>query len=257
MAAMLEVRSLEKRFDGLRAVNELSFDVNEGEVLGIVGPNGAGKTTAINLISGTIAPTAGRVVYRGEDITGMAPHVLVQRGIVRTFQATTVYRTRTVFENVWRGAFLQNFPGFWSAFLSTKAAHERRAQCEIWVKEVLGWLNLTAVADLQAGSLPYGIQKTLGLAIAVAARPTLIMLDEPVAGLSAEESERVREAILNIKKRGITIITIDHNMRFMSGLCDRILVMHHGQELAIGAPREVLSNPAVVEAYLGKGYVAA
>ncbi len=257
MTAILDVAGLTRVYGGLRAVDDLSFSVGKNEILGLIGPNGAGKTTVVNLVSGVVKPNAGRVVFNGEEVTGMAPHLLASRGLVRTFQATVVYGNRTVRENALRGAYLTLFPGFLATLLDTPAAKRKREAADALVGELLDWLELTPVADTIAGSMPYGYQKTLGIVIALAARPSLILLDEPVAGLSAAETDQVRDTIKRVRERGITVVVIDHNMRFISGLCDRVVVIAHGQELAHGAPRDVLRNPRVIEAYLGKSYATA
>jgi branched-chain amino acid transport system ATP-binding protein len=257
MTALLQVEALSRLYGGLWAVNDLTFSVDKGEILGLIGPNGAGKTTVVNLVSGVVKPSAGRVVFDGDDVTGMVPHLLARRGLVRTFQATVVYGNRTVRENAMRGAYLTLFPGFVATLFDTPAAKRKREAAESLVAELLDWLDLTSVADTIAGSMPYGYQKTLGIVIALAARPSLILLDEPVAGLSAQEADQVRDTIKRVRERGITVVVIDHNMRFISGLCDRVVVIAHGQELAQGAPRDVLRNPSVIEAYLGKSYAAA
>jgi branched-chain amino acid transport system ATP-binding protein len=257
MSRLLEVAGISRAFGGLKAVDDISFSVGDKEILGIIGPNGAGKTTAINLVSGVIKPTAGKVTLDGQDVTGAAPHKLVARGLVRTFQNTTVYAARTVRENVYRGAFHRAWPGLMATFFDIGAAKRRRAEANRAVDEVLDWLDLVRVQDSAASSLPYGYQKVLGMAIGLAAGPRLIMLDEPVAGLSAEETDHVRDTVQRVRSRGIAVVVIDHNMRFMSGLCDRALVMVQGRELAHGTPAEVLANPAVIEAYLGKGHAYA
>jgi branched-chain amino acid transport system ATP-binding protein len=257
VSALLDVAGLTRRFGGLTAVADLSFTVQPGEILGIIGPNGAGKTTAVSLISGAIRPSAGRVTFDGKDVTGRSPNQLVRRGLVRTFQSTAVYAASTVEENARRGAYLQMFPGVLPALLGTQGARRKRQSAEARVAELLDWLGLSEVAHDNAASLPYGYQKTLGMVIALAAEPRLLMLDEPVAGLSAEETDHVRDVIHRVRSRGIAVLVIDHNMRFMSGLCDRVLVLHHGQELAQGKPADVLSNPAVIDAYLGHGHGAA
>jgi branched-chain amino acid transport system ATP-binding protein len=257
LSALLEVNGVSKRFGGLQAVKELSLGVAPGEVLGVIGPNGAGKTTAINLISGVHRPDAGRVVFEGQDVTGLPIHALAHRGLVRTFQATVVYRNRTVRENTLRGAFLTLYPGFWQTFFNLGRAASMRSDTERRVDELLDWLGLRHVADVTAGSLPYGYQKTLGLCLALASSPRLIMLDEPAAGLSAEETDHVRDVIKRVNRSGVSVIVVDHNMRFMLGLCDRIVVMHHGEEIAQGPPEEVIQDPGVVAAYLGEDYDSA
>ncbi len=257
MSAILSVDRLSKSFGGLEAVADLSFDVEAGEILGIIGPNGAGKTTAVNLVSGVIEPTSGRVELSGRDVTGKAPHVLVAAGLVRTFQATIVYAGQTVRENLLRGAFREIYPGLIATLLGTGSAREARARADAHVDEVMRWLDLKRVEDSIASSLPYGFQKVLGMGIALAARPRIVMLDEPAAGLSAEETDHVRDTIRLVRERGISVVVIDHNMRFISDLCDRVLVMAQGRELARGKPQEVLRNPNVIEAYLGKRYAQA
>jgi len=257
MTMLLEVEGLARNFGGLKAVSDLTFGVTEGEIFGIIGPNGAGKSTAVNLISGVTRPSAGRIRFAGSDVTGQPPHVLARKGLTRTFQSTTVYRNQTVRENCRRGAYLSLYPGFLPALFTTARAKAMRAACEDRVNEILEWLDLARVAELAASSLPYGAQKTLGMAISLMVWPRLLMLDEPVAGLSAAEADHVRDTIRRVRDRGISLVVIDHNMRFMANLCERILVVHHGQELAHGTPQEVLTNPAVIEAYLGRKYVRA
>jgi branched-chain amino acid transport system ATP-binding protein len=254
---LLKVVDLSKSFGGLQAVADLSCEVAERQILGIIGPNGAGKTTAVNLVSGVIEPSSGRVYLAGRDVTGQKPHVLVESGLVRTFQATTVFAGSTVRQNLRRGAFRLLYPGLLATLLDTSAARAARERTEAHVEEVMHWLGLERVADQVASSLPYGIQKVLGMGIGLAASPRIILLDEPVAGLSAEETDHVRDTIRLVRERGIAVVVIDHNMRFITDLCDHVLVMAQGRELAQGAPRDVLANPAVIEAYLGKRYAQA
>jgi branched-chain amino acid transport system ATP-binding protein len=257
VTSLLDVTGLGRTFGGLKAVNDFHFSLQADEILGLIGPNGAGKTTLVNLLSGVIKPTTGKILLQGENVTGLAPHKLARKGLVRTFQSTTVYGARTVRENALRGAYFNYYPGFVPALLGTAAAKAKRAKADALVAQLLSWFALDKVADSVAGSLPYGYQKTLGIVIALAAEPRLIMLDEPVAGLSAEETDHVRDAILQVRKRGISVLVIDHNMRFISGLCDRVVVVAAGRELAQGKPQDVLRQPEVIEAYLGKSHVTA
>jgi branched-chain amino acid transport system ATP-binding protein len=253
MARVLEVNNLSKRYGGLLAVDDLSFQVDRGDVLGIIGPNGAGKTTAINLISGSVRPDDGRVVFAGEDVTGMPPHILARKGLVRSFQAAVVYKDKTVEENLLRGTFLTIYPGAWHAFLNTSKARAKRAEAEDIVGELLEWLSLTSVAETKAKNLPYGYQKVLGLAITLAARPQLVMVDEPAAGLSNEEVNQIREVINRVNESGVSVVVVDHNVRFMVDICARLIAMHHGAELAQGIPEDVINDSKVIEAYFGGG----
>jgi branched-chain amino acid transport system ATP-binding protein len=257
MTKLLDVNGLGRSFGGVSAVRNLSFAIQPDEILGLIGPNGAGKTTVVNLLSGVIKPGSGRVVFSNEEVTGLAPHDLARKGLVRTFQSTAVYSGRTVRENALRGAYFKRYAGFVPSLLGSSRAKEMRTAADQLVEQLLGWFSLQKVADSVAGSLPYGFQKTLGIVIALAAEPRMILLDEPVAGLSAEETDHVRDVILRVRKRGISVLVIDHNMRFISGLCDRVVVMAAGHELAQGKPQEVLRQAAVIEAYLGKSNVAA
>jgi len=251
MSVLLEVDGLSKSFHALRAVTDLRFAVNDGEVLGMIGPNGAGKTTAVNLVSGTIKPDEGRVRFNGKDVTGVPTHRLVSMGLVRTFQSTTIYAERTVWQNVMRGSFTRSYRGFWSTIASSSLHRAALRSSAKRAEHLLSELNLKEFRDVLAGSLPYGRQKALGLAIALASEPKMILLDEPAAGLSSEEADRVADVIKDINGTGVTIMVIDHNMRFIARLCDRVVVLHHGAELCIGTPAEVTSNPVVIEAYLG------
>ena len=256
MSALLQVNNLTRSFGGLKAVSDLSFSVTKGDIVGLIGPNGAGKTTVVNLISGLLQPASGNIILDGEDITNTPTHKRSQKGLVRTFQSTVVYTAQTVRENVLRGSFMQLYPGFFAALVRTTAAKKMEQTARQSADKILSLLGLTLFADTLAGSLPYGIQKTLGIAIALAAEPKLILLDEPVAGLSAEEVDHVKNTIKTVRSNGVTVVVIDHNMRFIAGLCDRVVVISQGSFLAEGTPSDVLSNQLVIDAYLGKSYAA-
>lgn len=257
MSALLEVNGIGRSFGGLKAVDDVSFEVRDGEILGVIGPNGAGKTTLVNLVSGVLRPTRGTVAFAGQRVTGLATSGLSARGLVRTFQSTAVYGACTVRENLVRGTYLARYPGVVAALFNSAGARRRRGEADALVNRLLDSMALREVADAMAGSLPYGLQKILGIAIALAARPRLLLLDEPVAGLSAEETDQVRDVILQVRASGVTLVVIDHNMRFIAGLCDRLLVVAAGRELTRGQPAEVLRDPRVVEAYLGTRNVTA
>lgn len=257
MSQLLQVKKLCRQFGGLHAVRNLDFEVNDGEILGLIGPNGAGKTTVVNLVTGMIMPTSGEVIFSSVDITKIAAHKRAALGLVRTFQSTTVYGGQTVRENALRGAYLHRYPGMLAAFLSSRDARALQKKTTERVERLMSWLGLEQFADTNASDMPYGHQKTLGIVIALAAEPKMILLDEPVAGLSAEETDHVRDTIKRVRDQGISVVVIDHNMRFISGLCDRLVVTSQGEKIAEGAPKEVLKNSLVIEAYLGKGHATA
>ena len=255
MSALLDVTRLSRSFGGLQAVKELTFSVQKGEIVGLIGPNGAGKTTAVNLISGNILPSSGDVHFAGEKVTGLRPSRLCAKGLVRTFQHTAIYHDRTVGENARRATYLTRYCGALRSLLPDARARARREQADARASEYLAMFGLQSEIDTLAGSLPYGHQKILGIILAMVTSPELILLDEPVAGLSAEETDRVRDVIKQIRADGVSVMVIEHNMRFISGLCDRVVVVAHGQELAQGVPSDVLRNPKVIEAYLGSSHV--
>jgi branched-chain amino acid transport system ATP-binding protein len=247
---LLEARNLSKHFGGLAAVNGLDLTVETGEIVGMIGPNGAGKTTCFNLLSGFLRPTSGSVGLAGEDITGRRPHRIVARGLVRTFQLATLFQDLTALENVLLGLHLHSRMGLRQVLFSRRVfPRDEVALC----REVLEFTGLASHADELARSLPHGYQRVLGIAMALAARPRLLLLDEPVTGMNLSESAQVMSLIKKIRDDGTTILLVEHNMKAVMGACDRIVVLNFGRKLAEGTPAAVSTRTDVIEAYLGAG----
>ncbi len=247
---VLRVEGLTRHFGGFAAVTDLGFGVNEGEIVGLVGPNGAGKTTTFNLVTGFIKPTSGTVTLFGENVTGLAPHVLARRGMVRTFQHTRVFADLTVRENIGAASHLVERGGPLRTVFGSRVEHgalQRR------IDEVLDLVGLTHLQHNTAGSLSYGDQRVLEIALALAPVPKLLLLDEPFAGMNDTESAATMELIHRIRAGGVTVLVIDHHMQTMARGCDRLVVMDHGVKLAEGVPATVVNKPEVVSAYLGAG----
>jgi len=250
---MLEIMGLTKYFGGLAAVNELDFDVSHGEIVGLIGPNGAGKTTVFNLLTGFLRPTKGKVVFKGKDITGQKPHFIAKKGMIRTFQATSLFPDFSVLQNIMGACHLKPNVGFWEAILHTPSSRKKRESILNRTLEIIRFAGLDAVKDQFARSLPHGYKRMLGIAVSLAPDPQLLLLDEPLSGMNAEEVNSAVKLIRKIWERGTTVLLIEHNMRAAMNLCQRIIVLEMGRKIAEGTPEEVRANKEVIQAYLGTG----
>lgn len=249
---MLQVRRLNRFFGGLAAITDLDLDVIDSEILGVIGPNGAGKTTLFNVISGFLTPSRGQVILDGQDITLLKAHEIAQRGISRIFQTSTLFMSLSVLENVFTGYHLSYRSHVWKRLLRTPSALREEAKLKEKAIEIIDFMGLGPLRHEIAANLPHGYQRILGICIALAAEPKLLLLDEPVTGMNQTEIQTMIDLILRIREKGITIMIVEHNMKAVMGLCDRVVALNYGVKIAEGLPKEIMDNKEVIGAYLGR-----
>lgn len=249
--SLLKLSGVTKVFGGLTAVNRLDMEISEGQIFGVIGPNGAGKTTVFNCITGIYTPEGGNISWEGENITGLQPHQIATRGVVRTFQTIRLFSKMSVAENVMSGRHFRSKQKWWNTIFHTPKSYKDEIANWQHVKENLKYFDLIDYAAHPTNSLPYGIQRKVEIARAMATEPRLLILDEPAAGLNDSETLALVELIYGIRKQGVTVLLIEHDMDLVMELTDYITVINFGEKIAEGTPSEIQKNSQVIEAYLG------
>jgi len=249
----LSIEHIAVRFGGLVAISDMSFVVNEGEVVSLIGPNGAGKTTAFNVFTGFLRPSQGEVRYRGSSLNNLKPHEVASLGLARTFQRTSVFQSVSVFENVMIGLHCRGRSRLWDTLLALPRERESERELRARAADILALVGIERRSRELAGSLAYGDQRLLGVALALASDPSMLLLDEPVSGMNATETARFMRLLDGLRGLGVTILLVEHDMPMVMGVSDRIVVLNYGRIIAEGPPAAIQGNPEVIRAYLGQG----
>lgn len=251
MTPLLDVREATVKFGGLVALHEVSFGVQPSEIVGIIGPNGSGKTTLFNAITGFVRLHRGEILSDGERISGLPPHLTAQKGIARSYQKTSLFLNLPVAQNIAAGRHTQYHVNLWQSIWNTRRHRDEHARQQERIQKILDFLNMGELSDRPARNLAYGLQRKLGIGIALASEPRLLLLDEPAAGLNPEETDRLMDLIRRIREKQITVLLVEHDMKMVMGICDRIIVLNYGSKIAEGRPDDISHHEEVIRVYLG------